>query len=182
MHDVTAANLRSAYGGESMAHQRYLVWSSKAGKDGFPNVARLFQAVSHSELVHAWNHFVKLKAVPGEAQVVAGAGFGLGPTAENLAAAMAGEAYEIAEMYPAFIQLAEWQGEEGAAHSMRNALEAERTHHALYERAKAAVEAGRDAELGAIHVCDMCGATVEGDAPDTCPICGAAKDQFVTFE
>jgi rubrerythrin len=181
MHDVTASNLRSAYGGESMAHQRYAVWASKADKDGFPNVARLFRAVSHSEMVHAWNHFVKLRGVPGDALVLAGAGFGLGPTAENLAGAMGGEAYEIAEMYPAFIQLAEWQGEEGAAHSMRNALEAEKTHHALYERSKAAVEGGSDAAIGVLHVCDMCGATMEGDAPDNCPICGAAKENFITF-
>jgi rubrerythrin len=181
MHPTTATNLRSAYGGESMAHQRYIVWASKAKKDGFPNVERLFTAVSHSELVHAWNHFVKLRSEPGEATVVAGAGFGLGPTAENLAGAMGGEAFEIEEMYPAFIQLAEWQGEEGAAHSMRHAMEAEKTHHALYERAKKATEGGNDVQLGVLHVCDMCGATMEGDAPDNCPICGAAKANFIAF-
>lgn len=181
MHPTTAGNLRSAYGGESMAHQRYIVWAAKAKKDGFANVERLFTAVSHSELVHAWNHFVKLRSEPGEATVIAGAAFGNGPTATNLEMAMDGEAYEIEEMYPAFIALAEYQEEEPAAHSMRNAMEAEKTHHALYARAKAAVEGGQDVTLGVLHVCDSCGATIEGEAPDTCPICGADKSAFIAF-
>jgi len=181
MKEMTAANLRSSYGGESMAHMRYKVWADKAEKDGFPNVARLFNAVSHSEHVHAWNHFSRLRGVPGDFQVVAGAVFGAGATADNLAGAMGGEWSEIEEMYPMYITVAEAQGEEGAVRSMSNALAAEKTHHALYARAKTAVEAGADAELGVIHVCDMCGATMEGDAPDNCPVCGALKEFFITF-
>ena len=54
---MTLDFLRSAYGGESMAHMRYLYWAEMAKKEGFPNIAKLFEAVSHAERVHASNHF-----------------------------------------------------------------------------------------------------------------------------
>jgi rubrerythrin len=181
MKDMTAANLRSAFGGESMAHLRYTVWASAAGKAGSPNVARLLTAVAHSERIHAWNHFSALRAAPGDFQVVAGAGFGMGSVAEILGGAAGGETFEIDEMYPAYITVAEAQGEERAVRTMHRAMEAEKVHNALFVRAKADVEAGGDARIGVIHVCDNCGWTLEGDAPDTCPICGAAKEMFIAF-
>ena len=64
MHAMTAGNLRTAFGGESMAHMRYLIWGGKAKADGFPNVARLFRAIAYAEEVHAGNHF---KAMEDEA-------------------------------------------------------------------------------------------------------------------
>ena len=60
MHDMTAANLRNAYGGESMAHMRYKIWGERAGKEGFPNVERLFKAIASAETIHAGNHFREL--------------------------------------------------------------------------------------------------------------------------
>ena len=57
MHPMTAANLRNAYGGESMAHMRYGIWGDKAEKDGYPNVARLFRAIASAETIHATGHF-----------------------------------------------------------------------------------------------------------------------------
>lgn len=54
---MTSEFLHSAYGGESMAHMRYLIWGDMAAKEGFPNVARLFRAISDAEQVHATNHF-----------------------------------------------------------------------------------------------------------------------------
>jgi len=181
MHDMTAANLRSAHGGESMAHMRYKIWADAAQKDGFPNVARLFTAVSHAEHVHSWNHFSRLRVAAGDHPVLAGAGFGLAGTSENLAGAIGGENFEVTEMYPAYIAVAEAQGENGAAQSMKFAFEAEKVHLAMYNKAKDAVDAGKDLEIGTIQICDMCGHTLEGDAPDKCPVCGASKDKFIAF-
>ena len=94
MKEMTAQNLRSAFGGESQAHMRYISWADKAEKDGFSNVARLFRAISYAEQVHATNHFKVMKDIKGDFQVTAGAGFGIGTTSENLEAAKNGELFE----------------------------------------------------------------------------------------
>ena len=65
MRDMTAANLRSAFGGESQAHMRYKIWADVAEKEGFCNVASLFEAVSFAEQIHATSHFSVLKDVKG---------------------------------------------------------------------------------------------------------------------
>jgi rubrerythrin len=181
MHDMTAANLRSAFGGESQAHMRYLIWGEKAEKDGFPNVGRLFAAVAWAEQVHATNHFKTMKAVAGGFLVASGAEFGLGTTSENLEGAIRGENFEVDEMYPAYIATAQFQEEKQAVRSCQWAWEAEKTHAALYSRAKSSVDAGADPELGPIQVCAVCGYTVEGDIPDKCPVCNVGQDQFRTF-
>jgi rubrerythrin len=181
MHSMTAENLRSAFGGESMAHMRYMIWADKADKDGFPNVARLFRAVSFAEQAHATGHFNAMKAVAGGFPVLAGGGFGLGSTSENLKGAIEGETHEINEMYPAYMAVAETQAEKAAHRSMTWAVAAEKIHAEMYTQAKKAVDAGKDAALGPIHVCATCGHTHEGDAPDKCPICGALKKSFKSF-
>ena len=66
MHQMTSANLRSAYGGESMAHMRYKIWGDSAEKQGFPNVARLFRAISFAEQIHATKHFNTMKDTEGD--------------------------------------------------------------------------------------------------------------------
>jgi len=181
MHDMTAANLRSAYGGESMAHIRYKVWGAKAQEDGFPNVARLFRAISYAEEVHATNHFKQLGDEEGDFLVASGAGFGLGSTLENLQGAIDGETFEIDEMYPAYLETAKSQREKGAQLSFHYALSAEKIHAAMFQEAKQAVDAGKDAELGSVQICQVCGYTHEGDIPDRCPVCGATRDKFKTF-
>jgi len=181
MHAMTAGNLRSAFGGESMAHMRYLIWGAKAKEEGFPNVARLFLAVSYAEQVHAGNHFKELRNESGGFEVLAGAGFGLGPTAENLQGAIEGETHEINEMYPAFLAVAKAQDEKGGQRSMNWALAAEKIHAAMFQAAKQAVEGGKDYNIGPIQVCDNCGYTLEGQAPDKCPICGVPRERFKAF-
>lgn len=181
MHDMTASHLRSAFGGESMAHMRYLVWADKARKDGFANVARLFTAISAAEQVHATNHFTVLKALAGAADVTSGGGFGLGTTSENLQGAINGELHEVHEMYPAYIAVAKDQDEPQALRSFGYAIEAEKGHAEMYANAKRAVDAGKDVELGTVHVCKVCGYTLDGEAPDVCPICKARKEKFVAF-
>lgn len=181
MHAMTAESLRSAYGGESMAHMRYLIWADKAEKDGFPNVARLFRAISYAEQVHATNHFTAMAKVAGAHLVAAGGGFGLGTTSQNLAGAIEGETFEVQEMYPAYMAIARAQGEKAAIKSIHYAVEAEKIHAAMYTAAKKAVDAGNDVKLGPVQICGVCGHTVEGEAPAKCPVCAAKKDKFKTF-
>jgi rubrerythrin len=182
MHGMTAANLRSAYGGESMAHMRYLAWGDKAEKDGLPNVARLFRAIAYAEQVHATNHFVRLRQEAGGHLVASMAEFGLGGTPENLVGAIGGETFEVEEMYPAYLETAVRQGEKSAEVSFRYAWEAEKTHAAMFTKAKEAADGGNDLALGPVQICDVCGWTHEGEAPDECPICKAKKDRFRAFE
>jgi rubrerythrin len=167
MREMTASNLRSAFAGESQAHMRYLIFADKAEQEGFPNVARLFKAIAYAERVHATSHFNVLKD--------------LGQTADNLGAAIGGETYEVEEMYPAFVAVAELQEEKAAIRSNSWALEAEKIHAVLYGLAKAAVEDGNDAEEGSIFVCSVCGHTVRGDAPDRCPICNSKREKYREF-
>ena len=167
MHKMTRANLEAAFAGESQAHMKYLAFSAKADKEGFPNVARLFKAIAYAEQVHATSHLKTLK--------------GVGETAENLVAAIGGETYEVDEMYPAFIAVAKVQEEKAAVRSNEWAMEAEKIHAEMYGAAKAAVEGGNDAEVGQVYVCVVCGWTGEGEPPDECPLCKAKKEKFVTF-
>ena len=181
MHDMTIGNLQSAFAGESQAHMRYLNFAERAEREGFPNVARLFRAIAWAEQVHARNHFRVLRDEKGPATTVAHAGFGLGPTAENLLAAIGGEEFEVNEMYPAYKAVAGLQGERQAERSMDWAHQAEQTHSALFQAAKAAVEAGGDYDIGAVQVCSVCGYTLVGEAPDRCPICSATRDKYRAF-
>jgi rubrerythrin len=181
MHEMTANNLRSAYGGESMAHMRYKIWAQKAMEDGFPNVARLFTAISHAEQTHATNHFTALSREVGGFSVSSGAPFGLGATSQNLQGAINGELFEINEMYPVYLTAARFQQEKDAERSFHYALFAERIHAAMYEAAKKNVAAGRDVRLGPVQICEQCGFTYEGEMPDKCPVCGAGKEKFKTF-
>jgi len=167
MHKMTQANLEAAFAGESQAHMKYLIFADKAEREGFPNVARLFRAISYAEQVHATGHFKALK--------------NLGETAANLEAAIGGETYEVEEMYPAFQAVAELQEERAAIRSNAWALEAEKIHAVMYGGAKTTVEAGKDAEVGQVYVCSVCGWTGEGEPPDECPLCKAKKEKFVTF-
>ncbi len=138
MHEATAANLRSAFGGESMAHRRYQLWGEKALKDGKPNIARLFRAIACAEEIHAGNHFRALAREAGDHLVASMAGFGLGPTPDNLQGGIDGETYEMTEMYPAFLEVARMQGEKAAEKSFHYANEAEKIHAEMFKAAKRA--------------------------------------------
>ncbi|MCK8825657.1 rubrerythrin family protein [Fuchsiella alkaliacetigena] len=180
-NDITIQNLQSAFGGESQAYQRYIAWADKAKKDGFPKVAVLFEAIAYAEEVHAGNHFEVLANVEGDSLVAAGAVFGMSSTADNLEGAIAGEDFEIEQMYPAFHLVAKDQGEKEAVKSFHYALEAEKIHSKLFNEAKEAVEAGNDYDLEYVSICEVCGHTVKDDKPDKCPVCGASAEQFKEF-
>jgi rubrerythrin len=165
MRKMTASNLQSAFAGESQAHIRYRNFSERARKDGFANVARLFEAAAASERVHAGNH---LKALEG-----------IQATAANLAAAADGENFEVEDMYPSYIAVAEKQEERQAVRSMHHALEAEKVHLDLYRRAAASVADGKDIPAADYYICPVCGFTMEGTAQDVCPFCGTKHELFV---
>ena len=182
MRVITAGNLRNAFGGESMAHMRYKIWGDRAEQEGFDNVARLFKAIASAETVHASNHFRELKDKVDDFLCASMGVFGLGSTSQNLQGGIDGETYEINEMYPTYLETAKFQGEKGAQLSFHYALSAEKTHAAMFHKAKQAIDSGkRDVELEAVHICKVCGWTYEGDIPEKCPICGATKEKFQTF-
>ena len=180
-NDMTAQNLRSAYGGESQAYQRYQVWARVAEKEGFPNVALLFRAIAYAEEVHAGNHYEAHDNISGDFLVASGGIFGIGSTSENLQGGIDGELFEIEQMYPTYLLVAKDQGENDAVRSFHYAVEAEKIHADLFTEAKKAVDAGKDYELEYVSVCSVCGHTVKDGTPDKCPICGVGKEKFVEF-
>ncbi|ABL79001.1 rubrerythrin family protein [Thermofilum pendens] len=183
LHEITRDLLLSAFGGESMAHMRYLVFAEIADREGFPNVARLFRAIAYAEFVHAKNHYGNLGDYKEAFPVYAGTPAGPGTTSKNLELAIMGEEYEVNEMYPAYIEVARFQGEKGAERSFRWALEAEKIHAKLYREAKASVDQGKDWPIdGKVWVCPVCGHTYVGpEPPEKCPICGAPREKYQGF-
>ena len=160
----TSDNLQAAFAGESQANRKYLAFAAKADAEGRAQIAKLFRAAAAAETVHAHAHLRVLGGVKD--------------TKQNLQAAIAGEAYEFQEMYPAFIKEAEAEGNKAALTTFRNANTVEKTHHELYSKALEALEAGNDLPPAAIYVCDICGHTHVGGAPDKCPVCGAPQSKF----
>jgi len=180
-NDQTVQNLRSAYAGESMAYQRYIVWGEKAKEEGFENVALLFKAIANAEQVHAGNHFAAHENEEGGFLVAGGGEFGLGTTSENLVGAIAGEEGEIEQMYPAYSLVAKEQGESDAVRSFHYALEAEQIHAKLFRDAKKHVDNDEDIELEYVSICQVCGHTVVDGVPEECPVCGEPSSEFRKF-
>lgn len=164
----TTENLKAAFAGESQANRKYLAFAKKADNDGFKQVAKLFRAAAAAETIHAHAHFRVLGGVK--------------TTAENLEAAVSGEDYEHQEMYPGFVAEAEAEGNKAALISFKNAMEVEKIHAGLYGQALDSVKGGKDLEDAPIYVCEICGNTVIGEAPDKCPICGVPKEKFTLVE
>ena len=162
---ATTDNLNEAFAGESQANRRYLAFAKKADLEGRPQIARLFRAAADAETVHALTHLRVLGTVKN--------------VAENLQAAIAGEAFEFQSMYPKFVAEAQAENNAPALATFRNAMAVEQVHHKLFLAALATASAGKDLPAGPIHVCQVCGNTVTGNVPDTCPVCGANKAQFV---
>lgn len=162
---ATMDNLGEAFAGESQANRKYLAFAKKAEQDGFAQVAKLFRAAAEAETVHAHAHLRVMGGIKG--------------TAENLAAAVEGEGFEFQTMYPKFVKDAEAEANKPALVSFKNAMTVEEIHHGLYSKALAAVKAGKDLPAGTLHVCPVCGNTVEGGVPDTCSVCGVPGSKFV---
>ena len=160
---TTESNLKEAFAGESQANRKYLAFARKAEQEGFKNVARLFRTTAEAETIHALAHL--------------GAMDGIGSTADNLRAAVAGETYEYTEMYPPMLQQA--IAEDHRARRMFGyATKAEAVHAQLYQMALDAVAQGRDLSETQFYLCPVCGHIELGAPPDSCPICGAKGSKF----
>ncbi len=155
-------NLREAFAGESQANRRYLAFAKKAEEEGYKQVARLFRAAAEAETVHAHAH---LRALAG-----------VKTTKDNVQEAINGETHEFKSMYPAMIAKAKEEGQKQAEISFDYANQVEKIHAALYEKALANL--GKNEEVD-YYVCPVCGNTVEGKAPEKCPICGALGSKFM---
>ena len=181
MKQLTEQHLINAFGTESMAHMRYLHFALQADKENYPHVARLFRAISHSEHIHATDHYQLLRHL--DAGMIANSMGTFGPedTLKNLGLSVKGETFEALEMYPAYMEIAKLQGEKDAYRSFEWSYRTEKTHLSLFKRAKSSVEGGKDVELGPVQICEVCGYTLEGDAPDSCPACKAEQARFTKF-
>jgi rubrerythrin len=164
----TEENAQAAFAGESQANRKYLFFAEKADKEGHKQIARLFRAAADAETVHAKNHLNVLKGVQS--------------TKENLGAAVVGENYEFTEMYPEFIKQAGVDGEKAATDSFELANQVEQIHHGLFSAYLETLEKGDGVAETTIHVCQFCGNTMEGKAPEKCLVCGVSKKMFKKIE
>jgi len=160
----TMDNLKSAFAGESQANQKYRAFAKKAEQDGFPNVAKLFRTAAEAERIHAEGHLKSME--------------GIGPTADNLQAAINGETYEFKEMYPPMLEQAKVD-EHKAKRMFGYALEAEAVHAKLYALALDAVKQGKDLTEVEFYLCPVCGNIEIGKPTEPCRICGTKPDKFV---
>ena len=167
LNAMTEECLKAAFAGESQAAEKYMVFAEQADEEGFPNIAKLFRAISFAETRHARNHLRVMK--------------GIGSTVDNLAAAFGGESFEIDEMYPAYAAVAKRQDNKSAQTSVRYALTAEKDHQGIYDGTLKGVAGKADLGADAVRVCPICGHTIIGDAPDECPVCGTAGSYFKEF-
>ncbi len=157
----TEKHLKEAFAGESQANRKYLAFAKKADQEGHHQAAKLFRAAAEAETVHAHAH---LRALDG-----------VGSTADNLKAAVGGETYEFETMYPPMIADAEAEGHAAAVRSFRFANEVEKVHAEMYQKALDTLDNPRQVDY---YVCSVCGNTVENEAPESCPICGAKAEAF----
>jgi rubrerythrin len=160
----TNENLEHAFAGESQANRKYLFFAEKAEEEGQKQIARLFRAAAEAETVHARNHLRVLQ--------------GIKSTGDNLSAAIGGEHQEFTQMYPGFIKEAEAEKHGSARRSFDLANQVEKTHHGLFQAALDTLNQGKAMADQPFFVCQVCGHTVEGAAPDKCPVCGAQARMF----
>lgn len=158
----TEEALKEAFAGESQANRKYLAFAAKADQEGFRQAAKLFRAAAEAETVHAHAHLRAMK--------------GIRSTKENLQEAVAGETHEFKSMYPGMIEAAKAEGHKEAERSFHFANEVEKIHAGLYQQMLDNLESAK--ETYDYYVCPVCGYTVEKEAPETCPVCGAKGKMF----
>jgi len=157
-------NLKQAFAGESQASMKYLAFAKKAEREGFANVARLFRTAAQAETIHAQGELAAMD--------------GVGTTADNLQAAVAGETFEYTKMYPPMADQAIADNPR-AKRMFDYALKAEAVHAKLYQMALKAVQQGKDLTEVEFYLCPVCGNIEIGHTPDICPICGTKGEKFV---
>ncbi|MBR5159956.1 MAG: rubrerythrin family protein [Bacteroidaceae bacterium] len=163
----TEKNLEAAFAGESMARNKYTYFASKAKKEGFEQIAAIFEETANNEKEHAKLWFKELE--------------GIGDTAQNLAAAADGENYEWTDMYEGFAKTAEQEGFPVLAARFRMVGAIEKTHEERYRALLKNVETAKVFEKSEVKVweCRNCGHIVVGTkAPQICPVCQHPQSYF----
>lgn len=178
----TIENLRTALIGESTACATYAAYASKALQEGYPQIAKLFEATSKAERIHAGNHMRALAKLGGEVPEYE-INIKIGTTLENLKAARAGEVYEFTQMYPPMIAQAETEGETQARTGFTWAMETEKSHARLYAEAIRQLESGEKLNLPAKYwVCPLCGETFGSlEGVTKCHLCNVPTERFIEF-
>ena len=176
----TEKNLLTAFAGESQARNRYTYFASKARKEGFVQIADIFEETANQEKEHAKRFFKFLEG--GDVEVTAAFPAGvIGSTAENLKAAAGGEHYEWESMYPEFAATAREEGFENIAKVFEAVAVAEKQHENRYLGLLANVEGGTvfKKKEKVVWRCRNCGYLHEGvEAPDSCPACAHPQAHF----
>ena len=165
----TEKNLLDAFAGESMARNKYSYFASKAKKDGYVQIAALFEETAANEKEHAKLWFKYLE------------GGAIKDTMSNLKAAAEGENYEWTDMYDRMAKEADEEGFTEIAAKMRGVAEIERHHEERYLRLLKNIEEGIvfSREGDTVWKCRNCGHTVVGKkAPELCPVCAHAQSYF----
>ena len=169
----TEKNILKAFAGESQARNRYSYFAKVAQKEGYVQIAGIFEETAEQERTHAKRLFKLLEG--GELEVTAAFPAGvIGSTVENLRAAAAGEHYENTSMYPEFAEIAKQEGFNDVAAIFKAIAVAEKQHERRYLALAANIEADRvfkeDTEKS--WICKKCGYVHKGNkAPDVCPAC-----------
>ena len=165
----TEKNLQDAFAGESMARNKYSYWASKAKKDGYQQIAAIFEETAANEKEHAKMWFKLLE------------GGAIKPTTENLAAAAAGENFEWTDMYDRMAREADEEGFPEIAAQMRGVAAIEKEHEARYRKLLKNIEdeVVFSREGDCIWQCRNCGHIVVGKkAPELCPVCAHPRAYF----
>jgi rubrerythrin len=176
----TEKNLMAAFAGESQARNRYTFYTSKAREDGFMQIAAVFEETANQEKEHAKRLFKFMEG--GEVEITGSFPAGIiGPTADNLLGAAAGENYEWKEMYPGFAKVAREEGFDAIATVFESITVAEKQHARRYERLRANVLEGKvfKKDKPVVWRCTNCGYLFEGvEAPKACPACAHPQSYF----
>ena len=165
----TEENLWKAFAGESQARNKYTYFASKAKKDGYEQIASIFEETANQEKEHAKMWFKELMG--GE----------IPSTEENLQAAIDGENYEWTDMYEEFAKVADEEGFKALANKFRAVAKIEKMHEERYRKLLDNIENGlvfsRDGDM--IWQCRNCGHIVVGKkAPNVCPVCNHPQSYF----
>ena len=176
-------DLKTAFNNESTAAEKYAKFAQTATSEGFDTIAKLFDAASKSESIHAFNHgkgLEKLGQSIGNPEI---GSYEVKTTAENLQAAINGETYEMQTMYPGFIRGAENEKAPVAAKSFTWAWDAEKKHLNYYRQAADAIVRGNETGLSfSWYICPICGNTFNDiDIKAKCDFCLTLKENFIGY-
>ena len=176
----TEKNLLAAFAGESQARNRYTFFASVAKKEGYEQIAAIFQETADNEKEHAELFFKHLKGGIVELNATYPAGV-IASTAENLKAAAEGEKMEWGTIYPNFADVAEQEGFSEVARTFRMVGKVEAYHERRYLKLLENVKQGKvfKKDKPIKWKCRNCGYVFEGsEAPDKCPVCGHPRSYF----